>query len=92
MNFASLTKERQRYNSYADYLVTSVNVDSDLARTERRALSELAQEFTEESKRGCIIFGGHGAVSEYRNGTFTVTGTVEHYTHAGGRELPEGKN
>lgn len=89
MNFASLTEERRRYNSYADYLVTSVNVDSDLARAERRALMGLAQEFSEETGRPCTIFGGHGAVSEYRDGALTVMGTVEHYTHAGGRHLPE---
>ncbi len=89
MNFASLTEERRRYNSYADYLVTSVNVDSDLARTERHALSGIAQEFTSETGRPCTIFGGHGAVSDYRDGTLTVTGTIEHYTHAGGREFPE---
>ena len=89
MNFASLTEERRRYNSYADYLVTSVNVDSEIARTERRALMGLAQEFTEETGRPCTIFGGHGAVSEYRDNTLTAIGTIEHYTHAGGRELPE---
>ncbi len=89
MNFASLTEERQRYNSYADYLVTSVNVDSDLARAERRALSGLAQDFTEETGRPCTIFGGHGAVSDYHEGSLRVKGTIEHYTHAGGRELPE---
>ncbi|GAB7016375.1 MBL fold metallo-hydrolase [Methanogenium cariaci] len=91
MNFKSLTDERRRYNSYADYLVTSVNVDSELARTERHALSGLAEEFTEETHRTCTIFGGHGAVSEYRDGRLVVTGTVEHYTHAGGREVPEEK-
>ena len=91
MNFASLTEERRRYNSYADFLVTSVNVDSDIARTERHALSGIAQEFTSETGRPSTIFGGHGAVSEYRDGILTVIGTIEHYTHAGGRELPEDK-
>lgn len=89
MNFASLTEDRRRYNSYADYLVTSVNVDSDLARTERRALMELAEEFTQETGRPCTIFGGHGAVSEWHDGHLTVTIPPEHYTHAGGREHPE---
>ncbi|MDE4908502.1 MBL fold metallo-hydrolase [Methanogenium marinum] len=89
MNFSSLTEERRRYNSYADYLVTSVNVDSDLARAERRALSWIAQEFTEKTGKVCTIFGGHGAVSEYRDGTLTVKGTIEHYTHARGRVIPE---
>ena len=45
MNFASLTPDRRRYNSYADYLVTSVNVDSNLARTERKALLAMAEEY-----------------------------------------------
>jgi len=66
INFRHLTDERSRYNSLAVFLVTSVNVDSDVAREERAALLELA-----ESSRGtyhgdrteCLVCGGHGPVS-----------------------------
>ncbi len=66
INFSSLTPERAAYNSLADFLVTSVNVDSELAREERRALLELAAETDQNlapRKKRCWICGGHGAVS-----------------------------
>ena len=44
INFSSLTKERADYSSLAAFLVTSVNVDSDLAKKERKALLEIASE------------------------------------------------
>ncbi len=42
INFSSLSRERADYSSLAAFLVTSVNVDSDLAKKERKALLELA--------------------------------------------------
>ncbi len=42
INFSSLTKERADYSSLAAFLVTTVNVDSELAKRERMALLELA--------------------------------------------------
>ena len=66
INFSSLTPERAAYNSIADFLVTSVNVDSDLARRERKALFELAAEtdnLLASKQKHCLICGGHGAVS-----------------------------
>ncbi|MBN1193978.1 MAG: MBL fold metallo-hydrolase [Methanomicrobiaceae archaeon] len=83
MNFASLTGERQKYNSLADFLVTSVNVDSGLARTERRGLLELAEEANKRLRaegRSCLICGGHGAVSVLRDGRLEIAGEIEHYT------------
>ncbi|HDQ08725.1 MAG TPA: MBL fold metallo-hydrolase [Methanoculleus sp.] len=88
MNFSSLTPERRRYNSYADYLVTSVNVDSDLARTERKALFAMAQEYERDCGEPCTIFGGHGAISFYATGTMEIAGEMEHYTHRDGRGAP----
>ena len=44
INFASLSAERAEYSSLAAFLVTSVNVDSDLAKKERQLLLELAGE------------------------------------------------
>lgn len=82
INFASLTPERASYNSLADFLVTSVNVDSELARKERKALTDLAARtdaaLKEHGKR-CIICGGHGAVSVYEEGKLVPYGDVEHY-------------
>jgi glyoxylase-like metal-dependent hydrolase (beta-lactamase superfamily II) len=82
INFASLTPERSAYNALADFLVTSVNVDSELARTERRALFDLISAtdaaLMVQGKR-CIVCGGHGAVSVYENGKLAVYGDVEHY-------------
>jgi glyoxylase-like metal-dependent hydrolase (beta-lactamase superfamily II)/uncharacterized protein with ACT and thioredoxin-like domain len=82
INFASLTPERSAYNALADFLVTSVNVDSELARTERRALFDLISATDAALKvqgKRCIVCGGHGAVSVYENGKLAVYGDVEHY-------------
>jgi glyoxylase-like metal-dependent hydrolase (beta-lactamase superfamily II) len=85
INFSSLTKERAEYNSLAAFLVTSVNVDSDLAKKERKALLEIA--FQTDRKlarkgRRCLICGGHGAVSVLDNDKLTAYGTIERYqTH-----------
>lgn len=82
INFASLSKERAEYSSLAAFLVTSVNVDSDLATKERRALLELARETDEELKmegKRCLVCGGHGAVSLLENGKLVPAGTIERY-------------
>lgn len=83
MNFASFTTERERYNSLADFLITSVNVDSNRARSERHALLELVAEtdrnLADEGKQ-CLICGGHGAVSILKEGKLEVYGEVEHYS------------
>lgn len=71
INYRHLTEERSRYNSLAVFLVTSVNVDSEVVREERAALLELA-----ESARGtyhggrteCLVCGGHGPVSVVAGG------------------------
>jgi glyoxylase-like metal-dependent hydrolase (beta-lactamase superfamily II) len=82
INFHSLSQERREYSSLADFLVTSVNVDSELAKTERKAIVQLAMETDEnlapKGKR-CIICGGHGGVSVLENGKLEVFGDVEHY-------------
>lgn len=84
MNFRSLTSDRQEYNSIADFLVTSVNVDSDLARQERHALMALAEEIDSDMKKigaRCFICGGHGAVSVLEDGKLVVFGDISHYRH-----------
>jgi glyoxylase-like metal-dependent hydrolase (beta-lactamase superfamily II) len=82
INFSSLTKERADYSSLAAFLVTSVNVDSDLAKKERKALLEIAFEtdktLSAKGKR-CLICGGHGAVSVLDEGNLVSYGDIERY-------------
>ncbi len=83
INFSSLTQERAAYNSLADFLVTSVNVDSDLARKERKALLELAAETDRAlalQQKRCRICGGHGAVSVLENGKLVPYGKIIRYS------------
>jgi glyoxylase-like metal-dependent hydrolase (beta-lactamase superfamily II) len=83
INFAHLTPERATYNSLAVVLVTSVNVDSDLARIERRKLLDLAQAETGSSSQGrpcCLLCCGHGLVSVLSGDTLIPFGKIDHYT------------
>jgi len=82
MNFHSFTKDRRNYNSIADFLVTSVNVDSDLARSERKALLEIASDYEKDTGRKCLVCGGHGTVSILNDeGKLETYEEPEHYTH-----------
>ena len=81
INFEHLTPERAKYNSLAVFLVTSVNVDSDLAKKERRALLELADTtpIGPGSGHPCLICGGHGPVSVISGKKLVPWGAVERY-------------
>jgi glyoxylase-like metal-dependent hydrolase (beta-lactamase superfamily II) len=82
INFSSLTPERAKYSSLADFLVTSVNVDSDLARKERRALLEIAGRTDRQlsgSGRRCLICSGHGAVSVLEGEKLVSYGDITRY-------------
>ncbi|WP_292518109.1 MBL fold metallo-hydrolase [Methanoculleus sp.] len=82
INFGSLDEDRKRYNSLADFLVTSVNVDSECARQERKALLELVRETDEELAlhgRRCLVACGHGAVSVLSDGRLEAVGPIERY-------------
>jgi glyoxylase-like metal-dependent hydrolase (beta-lactamase superfamily II) len=82
INFSSLTKERADYSSLAAFLVTSVNVDSELAKKERKALLDLALETDANlvaAGRRCLVCGGHGAVSVLEGARLTAHGTIERY-------------
>ena len=84
INFSSLTKERADYSSLAAFLVTSVNVDSELAKKERRALLALALETDANlipAGRRCLLCGGHGAVSVLEGTKLIAHGTIERYLH-----------
>ena len=82
INFKSLSPDRTEYNVLADYLMTSVNVDSKLAREERNALISLISEIDEKlAERGkkCIICCGHGSVSVLENGKLVEYSGFERY-------------
>lgn len=82
INFSSLTPERATYSSLADFLVTSVNVDSDLAKKERHALFDLVTKRDAQVPAGgrkCLICGGHGAVSVLQGNKLEVVGDIRHY-------------
>jgi glyoxylase-like metal-dependent hydrolase (beta-lactamase superfamily II)/ACT domain-containing protein len=82
INFSSLTKERADYSSLAAFLVTSVNVDSELAKKERRALLALALETDANlisAGRRCLLCGGHGAVSVLEGTRLIAHGSIERY-------------
>lgn len=82
INFSSLSRERADYSSLAAFLVTSVNVDSDLAKKERIALLELAAEtdtYLKSKGRRCLVCGGHGAVSVLEGQRLVPWGETVHY-------------
>jgi len=82
INFSSLTRERADYSSLAAFLVSSVNVDSDLAKKERKALLELAagtDAVLLTTGRQCLICGGHGAVSVIEGTGLVIQGEIERY-------------
>ena len=82
INFASLTRERADYSSLAAFLVTSVNVDSDLAKKERKALLDLASQTDAallKTGRRCLVCGGHGAVSVREGTGLAAHGDIEHF-------------
>ena len=62
INFSSFTPEREQFSSLADILMTSVNVNSELARKERKALTDLAAEIDASLRsegRRLLICCGH---------------------------------
>jgi glyoxylase-like metal-dependent hydrolase (beta-lactamase superfamily II)/ACT domain-containing protein len=87
INFDSLTPELEEFASLAKNLMTSVNVDSDRARQERRALLEIAGEVDAGMTDGSrlLVCGGHGAVSTLEGKELRTFGKVltydvaEHY-------------
>lgn len=83
INFKSLSPDRTEYNVLADYLMTSVNVDSKLAREERNALlsliSEINGKLAEKGKK-CLICCGHGSISVLENGKLVEYSSSERYT------------
>ncbi|MDD1674109.1 MAG: MBL fold metallo-hydrolase, partial [Methanomicrobiales archaeon] len=82
INFSSLSPERMEFNGLADFLMTTVNVDSGQARSERAGLLALAQEIDNQlacGGRRCLICGGHGAVSVLDGGNLRAFGEIVHF-------------
>jgi glyoxylase-like metal-dependent hydrolase (beta-lactamase superfamily II) len=81
INFRHLSPDRAAYNTLAVILVTSVNVDSCVARTERQRLLGLARDTTgafADGRAGCLVCGGHGPVSILEGETLVPYGSIEH--------------
>jgi glyoxylase-like metal-dependent hydrolase (beta-lactamase superfamily II)/ACT domain-containing protein len=82
INFRSLSPDRTEYNVLADYLMTSVNVDSKLAKEERNTLLSLISsidiELAEKGKK-CLICCGHGSISVLENGKLVEFSRSEKY-------------
>ncbi len=66
INFKSLTEDKKEFATLATILMTSVNVDSEIASKERQTLIDIARELDKELKnrgQNCLICAGHGAIS-----------------------------
>ncbi len=82
LNLESFTQERREFARLAKILMTSVNVDREIAAREREALWTLACETDEALRpkgRRCLVCGGHGAVSVVEEKGLKAFGPIEHY-------------
>ena len=82
INFGSLTPEMEEFATLAKNLMTTVNVDSERARKERKALLEIGKELDAQAKaRGqrLLVCSGHGAVSTIEEGGLQVFGETKRY-------------
>jgi len=62
----SLTDDKKEFATLATILMTSVNVDSEIASKERKTLIDIAKKIDENLKakdKSCLICPGHGAIS-----------------------------
>ena len=82
INFSSLTKEREEFSTLARILMTTVNVDREAAKRERKGLMDLASTLDHRLKgtgKRCLVCGGHGAISVLDGDKLKAVGQVEHY-------------
>lgn len=83
INFDSLTPEMEEFATLAKNLMTTVNVDSERARLERRALLEIGAELDIRAKaegRRLLLCCGHGAVSTLEADGLRAFGEIGHYS------------
>jgi glyoxylase-like metal-dependent hydrolase (beta-lactamase superfamily II) len=82
INFDSLTPEMEEFATLAKNLMTTVNVDSERARKERKALLEIGSDLDAQARaRGqrLLVCCGHGAVSTLEKDGLQVFGEVKRY-------------
>jgi glyoxylase-like metal-dependent hydrolase (beta-lactamase superfamily II) len=81
INFGHLSPARAEYNTLAVNLVTSVNVNSEVAKTERQQLLGLARNTPGnffDGRTACLICCGHGPVSVLSGSKLVPYGTIDH--------------
>ncbi len=82
INFDSLTPEMEDFATLAKNLMTTVNVDSEKAREERKDLMNIARELDPMLKaRGSrlLVCGGHGAISTLEADGLHTFGEMRRY-------------
>jgi glyoxylase-like metal-dependent hydrolase (beta-lactamase superfamily II) len=82
INFDSLTKEREDFATLAKNLMTTVNVDSERARKERKALLEIAGELDAQlwaKGQRLLVCGGHGTISTVETEGLRTFGETKRY-------------
>jgi len=91
VNLKDMSRERAEYNKLADFLMTSVNVNSAIAREQRRALLEMIGECDTELEahgKRMLVCGGHGPVSIVTDGRLeALKGREEHCVMATPRRM-----
>lgn len=95
INFEHLTSDRAEYSSLAAFLVTSVNVDSEIARMERKSIFDIVSKTDEklmETGKQCLVCGGHGPVSVLSDGKLVPFGEIKQYRPPGNMDGPEGND
>lgn len=66
VNIGGFSKERAEFNSFAPYLMKSVNVDSEKATEMRKQVTTLIDRISKDNNRSCIVCGGHGPMFEFK--------------------------
>ncbi len=77
VNISGFTPERSEFNSFAPFLMTSVNIDSEKATQIRKELLSVIHDLEQDNKRPCIICGGHGPISTLEGERLLRLDTVE---------------
>jgi hypothetical protein len=77
-----LSKEREDFASLAKNLMTTVNVDSERARQERKALLQIGGELDAQlwtNGQRLLVCGGHGTISTIETEGLRTFGEVKRY-------------
>lgn len=72
INIEGFSAETAEFNSFAPYLMKSVNVDSKRASEMRKEIAKLAKVISAENQKPCIICCGHGPLSEFIDGKLSA--------------------